>query len=233
MCRSPFAKSRPNRDGAMNPNHRLSHPLHRFHCGSMIRVKVRSPSPFAQAGLENAISADLRFEIVTAGESDSDQAAEVVLLDGADSATNASISDTGARIVLLTDSVDRSDFGRLSDLGIRAVLPRDSSVREIAAALEAASEDLTVIAPEFLHELLPEPSAGRQDEEYLEEPLTAREAEVLALLAEGAGNKEIAVKLKISESTAKFHVSSILGKLGAATRTEAVTRGYRLGLILI
>jgi DNA-binding NarL/FixJ family response regulator len=218
----------------MNPNHRLGHPLKRLHCGSMIRVKVRSPSPFAQAGLENAISADPRFEVVTAGESNSDQPADVVLLDGADFATAASGSDASALIVLLTDHVDASDFGRLSQLGIRAVLPRDSSVQEIASALEAASEDLTVIAPEFLHEQLPEPAAGRHDEvEYLEEPLTAREREVLALLAEGAGNKEIAVRLRVSESTAKFHVSSILGKLGAATRTEAVSRGYRIGLILI
>lgn len=200
----------------------------------MIRVKVRSSSPFAQAGLENAISADPRFEIVAAGESDSGQPADVMLVDGADSSPDISTSDAAARIVLLTDHVDASEFGRLSQLGIRALLPRDSSVQEIAAALEAASEDLTVIAPEFLHGLLPEPPAdGRDEVEYLQEPLTAREREVLALLAEGAGNKEIAVKLKISESTAKFHVSSILGKLGASTRTEAVTRGYRLGLILI
>jgi NarL family two-component system response regulator YdfI len=65
------------------------------------------------------------------------------------------------------------------------------------------------------------------------EPLTAREIDVLSLLAEGAGNKEIAARLHISEHTAKFHVSSILAKLGAATRTEAVTRGYKEGLILI
>jgi DNA-binding NarL/FixJ family response regulator len=56
---------------------------------------------------------------------------------------------------------------------------------------------------------------------------------VLALMAEGTGNREIAVRLNISENTVKFHVSSILNKLGAATRTEAVTRGYREGLILI
>lgn len=200
----------------------------------MIRVQVRSSSPFAQAGLENAISADPRFEIVTAGESDSGQPADIVLVDGADPPPATSTSDAAIRIVLLTDSIDASEFGRLSQLGIRAVLPRDSSIQEIAAALEAASEDLTVIAPEFLYELLREPSADGHDEvEYLHEPLTMREREVLGLLAEGAGNKEIAVKLKISESTAKFHVSSILGKLGAATRTEAVTRGYRLGLILI
>ena len=65
------------------------------------------------------------------------------------------------------------------------------------------------------------------------EPLTSRESDVLSLLAEGAGNKEIAARLGISEHTVKFHVSSILSKLGAATRTEAVTRGYKEGLILI
>jgi DNA-binding NarL/FixJ family response regulator len=56
---------------------------------------------------------------------------------------------------------------------------------------------------------------------------------VLGLLAEGAGNKEIAQRLNLSEHTVKFHVSSILAKLGAATRTEAVARGVRQGLILI
>jgi DNA-binding NarL/FixJ family response regulator len=80
----------------------------------------------------------------------------------------------------------------------------------------------------------PTPSEGaEQDFEYLNDPLTTRETEVLALLAGGAGNKEIAEQLRISEHTAKFHVSSILSKLGATTRTEAVSRGYRLGLILI
>jgi DNA-binding NarL/FixJ family response regulator len=67
----------------------------------------------------------------------------------------------------------------------------------------------------------------------LAEPLTAREREVLQLLASGLGNKEIATKLTISEHTAKFHVASILGKLGAASRTEAVTLGIRHGLVLL
>jgi DNA-binding NarL/FixJ family response regulator len=65
------------------------------------------------------------------------------------------------------------------------------------------------------------------------EALTARESEVLTMLAEGAANKEIAARLNISEHTAKFHVSSILAKLGATTRTEAVSRGVRQGLIVI
>jgi DNA-binding NarL/FixJ family response regulator len=203
----------------------------------MIRVEIRSPSPFAQAGLQNAISADSRFEIVAGHGSDSDHP-DVILVDGFDAeiaTVPASTPKTqSTRFVLLTDGVAPSEFARLTQLGVRAILPRDSSTQEITAALEAASEDLTVIAPGFLPELLPAgPTERVETGDYLQEPLTAREREVLTLLAEGAENKEIAARLKISDNTAKFHVSSILGKLGATTRTEAVTRGYRLGLIFI
>jgi DNA-binding NarL/FixJ family response regulator len=65
------------------------------------------------------------------------------------------------------------------------------------------------------------------------EPLTTREKEVLAILAEGGSNKEIASQLSISEHTAKFHVSSIISKLGATSRTEAVTLAIRLGIIMV
>jgi DNA-binding NarL/FixJ family response regulator len=68
------------------------------------------------------------------------------------------------------------------------------------------------------------------DDEY-EEPLTAREVEVLELLAEGLPNKSIAARLGISDQTVKFHVASICGKLGAANRTDAVRRAVRRGLI--
>jgi two-component system, NarL family, nitrate/nitrite response regulator NarL len=63
--------------------------------------------------------------------------------------------------------------------------------------------------------------------------LTPRERQALTLLAEGLSNKQIAARLHISEHTAKFHVNSILGKLGAGTRTEAVMRGLRSGLLKV
>ena len=72
-------------------------------------------------------------------------------------------------------------------------------------------------------------SAG--DDEAFEEPLTAREVEVLELLAEGLPNKSIAARLGLSDQTVKFHVASICGKLGAANRTQAVRRAVRRGLI--
>ncbi|HXF26085.1 MAG TPA: response regulator transcription factor, partial [Bryobacteraceae bacterium] len=67
----------------------------------------------------------------------------------------------------------------------------------------------------------------------LPEPLTPREIEVLKMLAEGLSNKLIAVDLGISEHTVKFHVNSILGKLNAGSRTEAVTTGIRRGLVIL
>ena len=65
------------------------------------------------------------------------------------------------------------------------------------------------------------------------QPLTPREVEVLALVAEGLPNKAIASRLGISDQTVKFHVSSISGKLGASNRTDAVGRGVRRGLIVL
>ena len=201
---------------------------------AIIRVEVRSQSPFARAGLEAAIAADPRFEIASENDPDCDECPDVILLDGLDTEIATTSASPSTRFVLLSDGLDPAEFARRTQLGLRAVLSRDSSTQEITAALDAAKQDLTVIAPEFLLQLLPaDPPQAADIGDGLQEPLTAREREVLTLLAEGAGNKEVAAKLGISENTAKFHVSSILGKLGATTRTEAVTRGYRLGLILI
>jgi DNA-binding NarL/FixJ family response regulator len=77
------------------------------------------------------------------------------------------------------------------------------------------------------------PARDGHDEEEFEEPLTAREVQVLELLAEGLPNKAIAARLRISDQTVKFHVSSISGKLGAANRTDAVRRAVRRGLITL
>ncbi|SPF31729.1 Transcriptional regulator, LuxR family [Candidatus Sulfopaludibacter sp. SbA4] len=116
-------------------------------------------------------------------------------------------------------------------LGVRAVLSRDASASEILAAVEAAASGMAVLDPRDLDALLraaaPVHTAGEAAS------LTARELEVLRMMAEGAANKTIAWKLAISEHTVKFHVASILGKLHAASRTEAVTMGIRQGLILL
>ena len=152
-------------------------------------------------------------------------------------------SAAGVPVILLVENPAR----RLAEplpAGVRAILPRNVTAAEIAGAIEAVAAGLYVLHPSDVdsiaalragepeHASEPLPEFG-EPVEPLVEALTAREIEVLQLLAEGLGNKEIASRLGISEHTAKFHVASILGKLGAATRTEAVTLGIRHGLVLI
>jgi DNA-binding NarL/FixJ family response regulator len=116
--------------------------------------------------------------------------------------------------------------------GFKAVLPRDATADEIASALRAVALGLVVLHPRVVRSLAEHLAASPMDPlSDLVEELTPREGEVLRLLADGSGNKEIASHLGISEHTVKFHISSILGKLGVATRTEAVTTGIRRGLI--
>lgn len=93
----------------------------------------------------------------------------------------------------------------------------------------AAAAGLVVSDPSLGPGLRPE--RGREEAPLVED-LTPREREALQLLAEGLSNKEIARRLGTSEHTAKFHVNAILGKLNAHSRTEAVTRAARLGLII-
>jgi DNA-binding NarL/FixJ family response regulator len=108
--------------------------------------------------------------------------------------------------------------------GARGVLPPHASEPRIAAALQAAAADLIVTTPDGI--------AG-PPVTHAASPLTARETEVLRMIAEGLANKEIAYRLGISEHTVKFHVSALLGKLGAGSRAEAIGLGIRQGAIML
>ena len=123
-----------------------------------------------------------------------------------------------------------ADFKRLLDF---LFLRRESAVEAALAGLIVLPRD----ALEIFEETAPTQDANYEstalDLEPLAETLTPRERQVLDMMAEGFGNKEIAWRLQISEHTVKFHVSSILAKLGASSRTEAVTQGLRRGLIMI
>lgn len=137
--------------------------------------------------------------------------------------------DFDLSLVLLTDSVTAKEIGEYIALGIKAFLPRLSGATEIIAAIDAVVAGLIVIHPEIA-------SFGESDSAItplpqLEIPLTPREIEVLQLLATGLDNKAIALELRISKHTVKFHISSILSKLNVSSRTEAVTFGLRRGLI--
>jgi DNA-binding NarL/FixJ family response regulator len=111
-----------------------------------------------------------------------------------------------------------------------AVLGRGIGGPRLAAALAAVAEGLWVAEPALAP--APEPPAASVAEATADVALTARELDVLRLLAEGLPNKAIAHQLGISEHTVKFHVNAVLGKLGAASRTEAAMRAARLGLVV-
>jgi DNA-binding NarL/FixJ family response regulator len=112
---------------------------------------------------------------------------------------------------------------------LRAVLPPSIEIVGETDTFSSAREllvgfDAWMVAPQHAAPPVDDPPV---------EPLTARELDVLALMAEGLPNKAIAARLEISDQTVKYHVSAICGKLGAANRTEAVRQGLRAGLISI
>jgi DNA-binding NarL/FixJ family response regulator len=117
-------------------------------------------------------------------------------------------------------------------VGARRTSSQDVTADQILAAVHAAAAGLQVMSVEEGAVFLPRSQMHVPVEEIVE-PLTPREMDVLEMLAEGLSNKMIAHRLSISDHTAKFHVNSILAKLNAGTRTGAVTRGIRLGLIKI
>jgi DNA-binding NarL/FixJ family response regulator len=112
--------------------------------------------------------------------------------------------------------------------GARGALPREVSADRLALAVAAVHEGLLVLDDAFSDALIRHGPVTR-----LAEPLTSRELQVLALLSEGLSNKAIATRLDVSESTAKFHVAAILGKLGVGSRSEAIVQAARLGLVIL
>ena len=113
--------------------------------------------------------------------------------------------------------------------GVGGLLLRDVDAALLLPALAAAAQGLVVLDPALAGAA---PTARALPTGPVPE-LTQRELQTLRLLAEGLPNKTIAARLGISEHTVKFHVNSILGKLGAQSRTDAVTRATRLGLIFL
>lgn len=113
-------------------------------------------------------------------------------------------------------------------LGLRAALPFSATAEELAAAVRAVHAGLLALHPDAL---APSRVGGAAVE--LGTPFTTREREIVELMAEGASNRVIASKLEISRHTVKFHVASILVKLGARSRAEAVAVALRRGLLAV
>lgn len=143
-------------------------------------------------------------------------------------------SSSQVAVIVLADHPEPARTARMLYSGASSVLQGDSSREQIAAAIQASVEELVVLSPETMDGLLAQRASNDPaDIEPLPEELTPRELEVLRMVAAGLANREIASRLGISEHTIKFHISSILGKLDASSRTEAVAHGIKRGLILL
>jgi DNA-binding NarL/FixJ family response regulator len=138
----------------------------------------------------------------------------------------------GIGAVTLIDDPDARWVQAALKTGVSAIISREPGAEELRLSLAAADAGLILLHPTSARGLM-STQLPISDLAGDPEPLTAREREVLRLMGNGLANKEIAARLAISEHTAKFHISSILGKLSVATRTEAVSLGIRRGLIPI
>lgn len=148
-----------------------------------------------------------------------------------------SLEDNGVAretpVLLLLEQATPNKANRAIQLGIRGILSTEIAPAQLISAVTAVAKGLLVLQPGELARASASTKTRNGEAAELFEPLTPREKEVLQMLASGLGNKQIAAHLKISEHTAKFHVASILSKLGASSRTEAVSMGLRRGLILL
>jgi DNA-binding NarL/FixJ family response regulator len=209
--------------------------------GGAIRIAVAAISAVRRARLESIIRSHLEFQLTGsfgavaslvsfAGGAELD----VIVIDS-DSIRDLLLEPTSdVAIVLLTEISDARSISRLLRNGVRAILPRESDPDDILSAIYAACDGLVLLSTPIAETLaaIYGDQSGEVEAELSEE-ITCRETDVLKMLAEGLVNKDIAARLGISEHTVKFHISAILDKLGASTRTEAVTLGIRRGLIPI
>jgi NarL family two-component system response regulator YdfI len=209
----------------------------------MIRVLVVATTAVARAGLSAALSTNADIKVVgTAAELDSLAAAvdrshpDAILLDLGDSPQTvvweklSQFRSTQSPPDLPIALYDwEGDLHAAIQAGVRGILPDTSTEIELGAAITAIASGWLVLPPTAI-ELFDVREKVAIDPVQI---LTPREIEVLVQIGSGLPNKAIAQNLHISDHTVKFHISSIFQKLAVSTRTEAVTAGVRMGLILL
>lgn len=197
-----------------------------------LRVLIIADDPLVRGGLAALVGE--RCTIVGQIAPDADSLAvyapEVVLWDlgwdplGVPDALEGLVESGTPVVVLLPDATFAAPIW---SAGVRGLLLRNADADRVLAALNAAVCGLAVHDPALAAPAAFVPPVVTASD------LTARETDVLQLLAEGSTNRAIAQQLDISEHTVKFHINAILGKLHAQSRTEAVVQAIRLGLIRV
>jgi DNA-binding NarL/FixJ family response regulator len=196
-----------------------------------LRVLVAGADPLVRRGLSQLLAERETFEVLgpvglNGGLASAIQLhrPDAVLVDPGPEIEPGAFETVGGVPVLVLAS-DADHAARALTMGARGALARDAEPDRIAPALAAVERGLLVLDDRF-GDLWRRPAPPEGDF-----TLTARELEVLGLLAEGLSNREIAERLGFSAHTAKFHVNAVLGKLDATTRAEAVARAVRHGLL--
>lgn len=228
----------------------------------MIRILLADDHPIVREGLRAVLETQLDFEVVGTPQqaADGNEALRLALqlqpdillldlempvMDGVETIRHlrqqpqpGAARDGQPRIIVFTAFDNDERIIAALEAGANGYLLKGAPREEIFNAIRVTMQGGSLLQPIIASKLLRH--VGQQygrhssnSQPALLEPLTERELEVLALLAQGMPNKEIAARLIISERTAKFHVSSIMGKLGATNRTEAVSLAAQKGLITL
>lgn len=198
-----------------------------------VRVSLHTDDPLLRAGLASLIEGGQPPPVQVVEPQD----AEVALWDAGTDPNQVlarlSQIDRSSSIPVVAVVSDPSHATPAIAAGARGVVMRDQVHSGLHAALMAVKSGLTVLDTELAAHLVhgkatakvePKGNGSRGE-------LTARELQVVQLLAEGLSNKLIADRLGISDHTAKFHVNGVMAKLGASTRTEAVVEAVRRGVV--
>jgi len=205
----------------------------------MITVMLVDDHPVVLEGLRGMLEAEPDLSVIGEAGSGAEALAlarvhrpDVILMDlrmpGADGvwATSRILAESDhSKVVVLTTYETDADILRAVEAGAAGYLLKDASRAELAGAIRAAARGETVLAPSVASRLV------KRVRSPAAPSLSARELEVLSLVAKGKTNAEIGVALSISEATVKTHLLRAFGKLEVSDRTAAVTTAMALGLL--
>ena len=207
----------------------------------MIGLLIVDDHPVVRDGLRGMLAGD--DDVVVVGEAgNGDEAVatvarlepDVVLMDlrmpgsdGVDATKRITTAHPGVRVLVLTTYDSEADVLRAVEAGASGYLLKDAPAPELRRAVRSTAAGETVLAPAVAAHLV------RQSRAPTVEALTARELEVLQLVARGATNRDVGRALHVSEATVKSHLLHAFTKLGVNDRTAAVTTALERGLIML
>jgi DNA-binding NarL/FixJ family response regulator len=205
-----------------------------------ISVVLVDDHTMLRQGLRRALEAEGIRVVGEAGDGDEGVKAalahrpDVVLMDvsmpvtdGIDATRQLMAADARMRVVMLTMHIDHDIIDRAMKAGAVGYLTKDAAIAEVVDAIRMAANGDTVLSPRLAEAMLSEARAVTGNDGII----SAREEEVLQLVADGLGTTEIATRLYISQKTVKNHLASIYDKLDARDRTQAVLMAVRMGIV--